>query len=594
MKRNVVNKLLALALSATMVMGLAACGGESSENSSSASSSQSSQAAASSSSASNTESSSAAESSASEAEAKGPVTGPINQDALKEITISLPSDELHADGNPAYERLTKEIEEKTGIKINWVWEAQADYYNSNNLKITAGSIEDITVYSGRPSQNATFTSAAEDGLFWDLTPYIDDAENFPNAAAITDTHKAGLNYMGKIYGLPRTRTLARSGLGYRLDWLQNLGLNEPTTLEDFETMLERFTYGDPDGNGADDTVGLFLDSWTGALDLIQLWFGVPNGWGLDENGDLIPAFLTDEYKVALQHLRQWYQDGWINNGSNGIPKAQDVAAGKARDTGLRTGIGGVGVQVLDDLRKVETYFEDESNDAPIHTDSDNPIFTLQGYVDTGLEGADGSGNGAYCMPNNFGMNGYIAISTVNIKTEEQLRRALQVLDMLCDGWYYDLFTWGWEGETYYIDDDGYGNKYDGNPEGEMTANEAYGAEIGTKWGNGFNQIMTFVYAEGHEPQVPTAGASTVITKLEQQLYQDDIPYCVPDYSAGYQSATYVARGSILDTIISDARWKYITDAGATDADLQQALDTWLDAGGQKVIDELNEQYHANN
>ena len=37
-------------------------------------------------------------------------------------------------------------------------------------------------------------------------------------------------------------------------------------------MLYAFTYGDPDGNGQDDTYGLTLTKDTVPLDIIQTWF----------------------------------------------------------------------------------------------------------------------------------------------------------------------------------------------------------------------------------------------------------------------------------------------------------------------------------
>ena len=37
-------------------------------------------------------------------------------------------------------------------------------------------------------------------------------------------------------------------------------------------MLYKFTYDDPDGNGANDTYGLEMCKYTGPWDIIQTWF----------------------------------------------------------------------------------------------------------------------------------------------------------------------------------------------------------------------------------------------------------------------------------------------------------------------------------
>ena len=50
-------------------------------------------------------------------------------------------------------------------------------------------------------------------------------------------------------------------------------------------MLYKFTYDDPDGNGANDTYGLEMCKYTGPWDIIQTWFGCGNGW-VEQDGKL--------------------------------------------------------------------------------------------------------------------------------------------------------------------------------------------------------------------------------------------------------------------------------------------------------------------
>ena len=74
---------------------------------------------------------------------------------------------------------------------------------------------------------------------------------------------------GQLVGVYRSRPIGRNGLGYRADWAEKLGLEEPKTIEDIYNMMYQFTYGDPDGNGKDDTYGLCMCKYTGPLDIIQ-------------------------------------------------------------------------------------------------------------------------------------------------------------------------------------------------------------------------------------------------------------------------------------------------------------------------------------
>lgn len=552
MKKNVASKIIAGALATTMVLGMAACGDDSSNVSNSANSGSS---------ASTPSSSSSQQAAATPA----PTEEPKEDRTPLNITVALPSDETHTEANPEYDKLVAAINEYTDMNVTWQWQEQATYFDAEHLGlwISTGNVPDVMVVG----KDATFLNAAESGLFWDLTDYLQD---YDNLATISQVALENASYNGKIYGIPRSRTVARNGLGYRVDWLNNLGLKEPTTWENYSAMLYAFTYNDPDGNGVDDTVGLGLDSWGGVWDIMETWFGVPNVWGIDANGDLIHKSQTEEYKTALKAFRELYSQGVINNGANGIPDFMDVTPGKARDQLLRTGLAGSGVQVLDDQRKVETYFEDQG----LSTDEEN-IYTLQGYVDTG--------KGPLCFPTT-GMNNMIAISTVNIKTEDQLKRVLLFLNELCDGECLNLIEYGWEGTTYNLDENGYVHLF--------TNDELSAAGVTTsKYRNGFNQVIAYWTAEENARPVSTEAGTSTITRLEQKLYAEDIQYCVPNYGAGYTSDTYVAQGAALDTILSESLVSYIKGE-IDDAGLEAAIKQWWTAGGETVTKEMNALYHA--
>ncbi len=548
------HKFLALLLAAAMIMGLAACG----DNNGTATGTSTPTPTTAGSKTTDTPTPTQAEATPT------PTLAPLK------ITVSMPSDNEHvADGTndnemKYYQKLVDEINAYTNMDIQWQWLASATYYDDEHLglSISTGNVADVIV----TGKTAAFLEAAEAGMFWDLTPYLDE---FDNLATIPEATRANASYNGKIYGIPRSRTLARNGLGYRLDWLNNLNLAEPTTWEAFHDMLYAFTYSDPDGDGTDNTVGLGLDAWTGVYNIMMTWFGVPNEWGV-KDGQLVYKVEYEEYITALKAIRELYSEGLINNGSNGIPDFMDVKAGKARDELLRTGLAGCGVQVLDDQRKVETYFETNG----LATE-DDPIYTLQGYVDTGL--------GALCYPTT-GMNNMIAISTKTVKTEEQLRQVLGFLNDLNDGVMLNLIEYGWEGLTYKINDEGYVELFTTE---ELTES---GVES-TKYNYGFNQVIPYFTAEANARPVNRQLATSVITTLEQELYAEDIQYCVANYGAGYTSETYVKSGTDLDTIISDAQLAYIRGE-IDESALREAIATWKTAGGDQVTKEMNELYKS--
>ena len=80
---------------------------------------------------------------------------------------------------------------------------------------------------------------------------------------------------------PSGRPLGK-GIIIREDWLNNLKLKKPTNLNELYEVLKAFTYGDPDRDGKDDTIGLTdrNDLVFGSFKTISSYFGTPNNWGV--------------------------------------------------------------------------------------------------------------------------------------------------------------------------------------------------------------------------------------------------------------------------------------------------------------------------
>ena len=97
------------------------------------------------------------------------------------------------------------------------------------------------------------------GSFIDLKPYLDDA---PNIKRFLDENSDAMNMAtdadGAIYALPgqpALRPYSGDVLYVNQVWLDNLGMEAPTTTEEFFDMLVRFRDEDPNGNGIQDEVG---------------------------------------------------------------------------------------------------------------------------------------------------------------------------------------------------------------------------------------------------------------------------------------------------------------------------------------------------
>ncbi|MBQ9262823.1 MAG: extracellular solute-binding protein [Clostridia bacterium] len=100
----------------------------------------------------------------------------------------------------------------------------------------------------------------------------------------------------------------RKGLFIRKDWLEKLNLEMPTTWEELYEVAHAFTYGDPDGNGIDDTYGLTGDG-LGTLRYFFASTGVSNRyWNKDADGNWFFGALDDRNITPLEWLRKMYED----------------------------------------------------------------------------------------------------------------------------------------------------------------------------------------------------------------------------------------------------------------------------------------------
>lgn len=127
---------------------------------------------------------------------------------------------------------------------------------------------------------------------------------------------------GKTYGLACAPVLTEGQvMVIRQDWLDNLGLKAPATLDEFEAVIRAFTEEDPDGNGKKDTYGftyegdsIYNNGWV--ADPVILFSAnsgkyIPGSWQEDENGELVYGSINEGNRATLERMAQWHANGWI-------------------------------------------------------------------------------------------------------------------------------------------------------------------------------------------------------------------------------------------------------------------------------------------
>jgi putative aldouronate transport system substrate-binding protein len=440
---------------------------------------------------------------------------------------------------------------QTNINISWV---QNDVLEEKATLALADpkTMPMIMTFGG--SVTGTVVSAAKQGAFVDLTEYLKDTEKYPNLSQQNAEVAKSLTIDGKQIGVYRARVIGRYGLSYRADWAEKLGLDAPETVDDVYDMLYAFTYDDPDGNGQDDTIGMEMTSYTGVFDIIQTWFGVGNGWA-EVDGNLVPVFQQDEYLEALNWIKKCYDDGLM-------PSDWATRPTDSWSNGCKNGENGVYIDVLDGGRRVWDYFV--TNEVPSVVNPDE-------YASMNLVGTI---NGKTLATS--GYNGFFTLSASTCDTEEKVEAALSFLDKMNDEEMLVLADNGVEGYNYTLDENGYIVK--GEDSDSLKANY-----------QGLNQLVAYI---------PSTEATTTVEKterqiLEAQVKEDNEQYAVYNPALPYlvNSATYSSDGANLDQIITSARTQYICGE-ITEDELRAAWQSALDQGYQAIIDEVNEQYHA--
>lgn len=471
-----------------------------------------------------------------------PAAFALAEEAPYEIDIMMPSfytETFQAENNPVVEA----IEAATNTKLNITFVPDASYLELVSITLS-GEMPELMVIKG--PQDPVFVSAARAGAFWDLTDYIADTEYLKDGS---DVVYDSIKIDGRLYGIYRSRALARNGIIYRSDWADELGLGVPETLDDLAAMAKAFT--DP----AKGTYGIVMCKYVdGTIKETTIMHGAPNTWGVDENGDIYPAHEDPKFLEGLNWLRDLYIAGAIN---------QDfmVLESTVWDDPIKNGQAGIKLDCMDGGYRLQDWFENNKG-------TTETIFNLLPFV----KNAEG---GEYMWPT-AGQAGEVVI-TKAAKTEEDMLRCLAFLDFLNSAEGQTLVNWGVEGETYWTDDEGF-----------RIAPPADKDELVKTVQGSLNQIGMNVNGDLAHPMKQEG-----LRKLYNDYLVEYVDYVVGNPCAAFISDTEAMVGAQLKTLLEDACVQYIANQ-ISEAELQAAFAQWRAEGGDQVTAEMNEMYHAAN
>jgi putative aldouronate transport system substrate-binding protein len=432
--------------------------------------------------------------------------------------------------------LIKKLEENTNTKLDiaWVPATGTTYDDKVSATIASGKLPDIMLL--RKIKETAALNAQLSGAFWDVTPYLKDYKNLSKMNPIA---MQNASVGGKLYGIPRERVLARYGMIFRKDWLDNLGLQQPKTVDDIYKIAKAFTLNDPDKNGKNDTFGIQEDATMELLKQLTVYNGGPNAWGL-KDGKITPDFMYPEFKTALDLYRKMVSEKIIS---------PDFPIAKKYD--------------YFNQEKAGIYFSVLDDGGSRHTDlmKSNPKAAVD--IASNFDGPTGQH-----VRGTLGYDSMLVIPKSSVASEAKVKQIIGFLDKTAEEPIQTLFRWGIEGSDYTLE----------NGMAKKIPNSKGAGDI-----------------SGFQWDAPLAGIKGVRTPVEEKInkmIEDNKQLAVVDFSAALLSDTNTQKGKDLMKAITDAETKFLLGE-LDDKGWNDAVAKWRKDGGDKIIEEFTADYNKN-
>lgn len=222
------------------------------------------------------------------------------------------------DGLPFFDMVEKE----TNVHINWQLSPDTSWAEKKNLIFASGELPDA-FYGHTLLANTDVLKYGSQGLLIPLEDLID--KYAPNIKKIFEQYPEYKKELtapdGHIYSLPSIDAAypdSRDALFINKKWLDQLGLDIPTTTDEFYNVLKAFKENDMNNNGKADEIPFSYNHHQN--EGIYSFFGA---FGLTDvvdhivmRGDtVLYSAVQPEYKEAITYFNKLYSEGLIDEES---------------------------------------------------------------------------------------------------------------------------------------------------------------------------------------------------------------------------------------------------------------------------------------
>ena len=259
--------------------------------------------------------------------------------------------------------IVQQMNEAKGVTIDWNCVSGDTLTERKNLILNAGTSNLPDAFMAASLTDNEILTCGTNGIFIPLEDYINE-ETMPNLWAVLQERPDALAACtmpdGHIYTLPKFGemgfTYDGDGKEYQIGaipqfsaintkWLEAVGMEMPTTVDELHDVLVAFKDKDPNGNGQADEIPMsfiFPESngnWCAGMGIYMAPFGCTD-FNADhravEDGKVYYQGASDAYRDALAYYHNWYAEGLIDIEVFSQDSSQYIAKGSGEEARLGT------------------------------------------------------------------------------------------------------------------------------------------------------------------------------------------------------------------------------------------------------------------
>ena len=238
------------------------------------------------------------------------------------VTIALVPQGSAVDFQVEQNWMAEYINRNSGLDIEWMVIDSTAASERIPLMLNSGDMPDAILGHAFQANDIAQYGASE-GMFYPVNELLDYMPIFSAFLEENPAVREGITTTdGNIYGFPALNNVYSYAARFFVDqtWLDRLGLENPTTLEEFKNMLIAFRDEDANGNGDPDDEIPWGGSWSGAYAerdpiFYALGYAASGNLAVDhnkENPDIVFVPYEAQYKDYLLYMNDLWNEGLLD------------------------------------------------------------------------------------------------------------------------------------------------------------------------------------------------------------------------------------------------------------------------------------------